>query len=184
MPIEDWIIAPGEAWAGLPIEAKVLHWKWYLMDFYKQNKVSSKGSITNKSNDILHTVNPDDWLVRPSVIPAKSPAEKPLKPIGFWGTEIYSPKVLNAWFTDGSTATVGNKVHWKAAAYRPEDGQIITDQGTEKSAQHAEVIATVLAVRQTIKEGKKPNNDIHRFIVCCKWNSNMVRKMETNRMEN
>lgn len=70
MPIEDWIKAPGEAWAGLPIEAKVLHWKWYLMDFYKQNKVSSKGSITNKSNDILHTVNLDDWLERPSVIPA------------------------------------------------------------------------------------------------------------------
>lgn len=121
------------------------------MNFYKQNKVSSKSSITDKSNNILHMVNPDDWLVRPSVIPAKSPAEKPLKPIGFWGTEVYSPKVLNAWFTDGSATTVGGKVHWKAAAYRPEDGQIITDQGTEKSAQHMEVIAAVLAVRQTKK---------------------------------
>jgi hypothetical protein len=45
------------------------------------------------------------------------------------------------------------KLHWKSAAWRPMDGQILTDQGTGRSAQHAEVHAARLATEQSHKEG-------------------------------
>ncbi|XP_010610954.3 uncharacterized protein LOC104854215 [Fukomys damarensis] len=160
MPIMDWIKAPGEAWVGLPIEPKVLHWKWYLADFIKHHQVTSKGRISQSSDAILRSgggsSNDDQaWLIPPDLIPKKKEKEERQPNIGTWGTKEYTASVPNAWFTDGSSTTVNNKISWKAAAYRPEDGKIITDQGTGKSAQHAEVLAALLAARQTKLENKR-----------------------------
>jgi hypothetical protein len=47
----------------------------------------------------------------------------------------------------------GGKLHWKSAAWRPIDGQILTDQGTSRSVQHAEVHAARLAIEQSQKQG-------------------------------
>ena len=51
---------------------------------------------------------------------------------------------------DDSAASKQNKVLWKAAAYRPGDGMVITEQGLGKSAQHAEAVAATLAARQSL----------------------------------
>jgi hypothetical protein len=47
----------------------------------------------------------------------------------------------------------GGKLHWKSAAWRPTDGQILTGQGMGRSVQHAEVHAARLAIEQSHKEG-------------------------------
>jgi ribonuclease HI len=49
----------------------------------------------------------------------------------------------------------GGKLHWKSAAWSPTDGQILTGQGTGRSAQQAEVHAARLAIEQSHKEGYK-----------------------------
>lgn len=53
-----------------------------------------------------------------------------------------------------------NIIHWKAAAYRPKDGTILTDSGVNKSAQHAEVTAAALAITHSQREKQ---NIIHIF---------------------
>ncbi|XP_059120184.1 uncharacterized protein LOC131911818 [Peromyscus eremicus] len=152
IPILDWVKAPGEAWAGLPMEGKVLQWKWYLQEFLRSTPLSAKGSVPAVSESILQSDRP--MTPEGYIFPTSTPPQKQV-PMGHWGTREYDPSLVNAWFTDGSATTVNNKVRWKAAAYRPGDGMVITDQGTDKSAQHAEVIAALLAIRQTIKDNYK-----------------------------
>lgn len=71
--------------------------------------------------------------------------------MGHWGTHEFDPTMKNAWFTDGSSTVTNNVVKWKAAAYRPGDGIILT----ESRQSNAEVIAALLAARQSIKESQK-----------------------------
>lgn len=149
IPVLDWIKAPGEAWAGLPIEPKVLQWKWYLQNMIEHNTVSRAGKIRESSENILIQEVTDNITIP---IPAE-PEELHTKPIGKWCTIPYTPQMKQAWFTDGSATTVNNIVRWKAAAFRPSDGKILTQEGTDKSAQHAEIWAALLAVEQVAKEG-------------------------------
>ncbi|KAL6085964.1 hypothetical protein STEG23_017489 [Scotinomys teguina] len=58
--------------------------------------------------------------------------------MGHWGTKVYDSSLVNAWFTDGSASVTNGVTRWKAAAYRPGDGMVITGQGKDKSSQHAE----------------------------------------------
>ena len=114
----DWIKAPGEAWSGLPMDGKVLQRKWYLQEFLKNNQISQKGNIPNISEQILQ---------KPALkLPEITKTPDTPKPIGLWGTEEYNPGMINAWFTDGSSISKNNIIHWKAAAYRPKDGTILT----------------------------------------------------------
>ena len=91
----DWIKAPGEAWSGLPMDGKVLQWKWYLQEFLKNNQISQKENIPNISEQNLQ---------KPALkLPEITKTPDIPKPIGLWGTEKYNPKMINAWFTDGSS---------------------------------------------------------------------------------
>lgn len=151
IPVMDWIKAPGEAWAGLPIEPKVLQWKWYLQNMLGQSKISTAGQIRKQSEEILVQERTGSPIIPiPTCINMK---DTNMKPIGRWGTTPYNQNMKQAWFTDGSATTKNNTVTWKAAAFRPSDGKILTQQGTNKSAQHAEVWAALLAARQ-VKEDK------------------------------
>ncbi|XP_029424789.1 uncharacterized protein LOC115072250 [Nannospalax galili] len=152
LPIIDWIKAPGEAWAGLPMEGKVLMWKWFLNDFLRLNAVSAQGSVPMVSESILQSNSP----MTPNGIefPKTTPPLKQV-PMGHWGTQAYNPSMVNAWFTDGSATSRNGKIHWKAAAFRPFDGKILQESDTGKSAQHAEVIAAKLAVQQSFDEKQK-----------------------------
>lgn len=152
IPILDWVKAPGEAWAGLPMEGKVLQWKWYLQEFLRSTHLSAKGSVPMVSESILQSTSP--MTPEGLTFPNTTPPQKQV-PMGHWGTKEYEPSMVNAWFTDGSATTVNNKVKWKAAAYRPGDGMIKSEEGTEKSAQHAEVIAAWLAIEQSVIERQK-----------------------------
>ncbi|XP_052602440.1 uncharacterized protein LOC128115609 [Peromyscus californicus insignis] len=134
------------------MEGKVLQWKWYLQEFLRSTPLSAKGSVPAVSESILQSDRP--MTPEGYIFPTSTPPQKQV-PMGHWGTREYDPSLVNAWFTDGSATTVNNKVRWRAAAYRPGDGMVITDQGTDKSAQHAEVIAALLAIRQTIKDNYK-----------------------------
>jgi hypothetical protein len=78
--------------------------------------------------------------------PIAMPKITQAKNIGRWGTERWDNLQTNAWFTDGSSMLRSDKLHWKSAAWRLTDGQILTDQGTGRSAQHAEVHAARLAI--------------------------------------
>lgn len=167
IPIIDWIKAPGEAWAGLPMESKVLQWKWHLSDFIKHLKVSTQGKITRQSEKILEQgggMEDAAWLTPDITHLTKVSDNEKTHPMGHWGTQEYHKGIRNAWFTDGSSTTVNNRVKWKAAAYRPEDGKILTDQGVEYSAQHAEVIAALLAARQSLAEKQK-----HMYLYTDSW---------------
>lgn len=144
VPILDWVKAPGEAWAGLPMEGKVLQWKWYLAEFLKNVPTSAKGSVPKVSESILQSSCP--MTPESFAFPNTTPPQKQV-PMGHWGTQAYDPSLVNAWFTDSSATTRNNKVHWKAAAFRPGDGLVITESGTERSGQHAEVIAALLVAR-------------------------------------
>ena len=73
-------------------------------------------------------------------------------PLGHWGTGEYQPSLVNAWFTDSSAIHKQNVVLWKAAAYRPGDGVVITEEGTAKSAQLAAAVAA--AARQSFIENQ------------------------------
>ena len=73
-----------------------------------------------------------------------SPLQKQI-PIGTWWSGQYSPSLVNAWFTDSSATTKSNMVCWKAAAFRPEDGMVLIEEGKSKSAQQAEATAAILA---------------------------------------
>jgi ribonuclease HI len=85
--------------------------------------------------------------------PITMPKIMQAKNIGHWGTERWDNLQTNAWFTDGSPMLQGGKLHWKSAAWRPTDGQILTGQGMGRSVQHAEVHTARLAIEQSHKEG-------------------------------
>lgn len=120
IPILAWIKAPEEAWAGLPMEGKVLQWKWYLAELLRSGTLSAKGSVPKALESILQTNCP----MTPqglSIIPNATPPQKQV-PLGHWGTGEYQPSLVNAWFMGGSATSKQNEVLWKAAAYRPGDG--------------------------------------------------------------
>ena len=60
-----------------------------------------------------------------------------------------------------------------------ETGINITEEGTTKSAQPIEVIAALLAIRQTAKEGKEKSLYLLLCMKCLQCHSYMVIKMET-----
>lgn len=68
----------------------------------------------------------------------------------------WSQHLTNGWFIDASSATDGAKTKWKVAAYRLGHGMTITAEGTTvvPSAQHAEVIAALLTVRQKLRKAR------------------------------
>jgi hypothetical protein len=57
MPILEWVKAPEEAWAGLPMERKVFQLKWYFSEFLKGAKLIAQGTAPVVSEHILSSVN-------------------------------------------------------------------------------------------------------------------------------
>ena len=74
-------------------------------------------------------------------------------------------------------------VCWKAAPFCLEDGMVTIEEGKSKSTQHVEVITALLLAKQSHND-EKQLTPFYRLLLCGQWNSNLVRKMEFNRMEN
>jgi hypothetical protein len=98
---------PGEQLVGTPTEPKVLKWKWYLQEQFKNHRASAKGQIPTWIEDIANA----------PIVPCPITIARPQKvsPTGSWGTALWSPTQTNAWFTDGLSAVKGGKLHWKSA---------------------------------------------------------------------
>lgn len=143
IPILDWVRTREEDFRGLPMEQKVLKWKWYLLTIINDATVSGN----NKTLRLSELVFAQPMVEVP--VEVKQPKTQP---IGKWGA-VASHK--NAWFTDGSSKVVGNVTKWKAVAYRPSDKKILVKEGSDASAQLAELCAVKLAVEQSIHEKKK-----------------------------
>lgn len=56
---------------------------------------------------------------------------------------------------DGSSCTRGGKLHWKAAAYRPTDGHVLTKEGIDSSAQIAELMAVKLVIDFSLQHAQQ-----------------------------
>jgi hypothetical protein len=147
VPILDWINMKGEALAGTQSEPKVLQWKWFLSEFLNNHKIMAKGKTPLWVGEIASALMVPCPITMSKITQAET--------IGHWGTERWENSQTNVWFTDGSSMLQSGKLHWESAAWRPMDGQILTDQGTGRSAQHAEVHAARLAIGQSHKEGHK-----------------------------
>ncbi|MGE9641191.1 hypothetical protein ACQP3J_29580, partial [Escherichia coli] len=90
---------------------------------------ATEGSVPKVTELMLQSnrhMTPDDFTFPNNTSPQKQ------VPMWHWGTQEYDPSLVNAWFTDGSATTRNNKVHWKAAAFRPGDGLVITESGPER----------------------------------------------------
>lgn len=144
VPILDWIKMPDTTLQGLPMEPKVLTWKWFLQNLLADSTTRSSQSA-GRLTELLAT--------SPMAAPPNLPPERSLKPIGRWGAS--TPSTTNVWYTDGSATVRNGTTFWKAAAYRPSDGCVLSDQGTDSSAQIAELCAVLLAVRHCTAEGHK-----------------------------
>ena len=77
-----------------------------------------------------------------SIIPNATPPQKQV-PLGE-GTGEFQPSLVNAWFIGGSAPSKQSVVLWKAAAYRPRVGMVITEHGAARSVQCTEVVAAAL----------------------------------------
>jgi hypothetical protein len=95
----DWIYMPGEQLVGTPTEPKILKWKWYLQEQFKNHRVSAKGQTPAWIEDIANA----PIVTCPVTI---TPPRK-VSPIGSWEIALWSPTQTNAWFTDGSSAVKG-----------------------------------------------------------------------------
>jgi hypothetical protein len=122
VPILDWINMKGKALAGTPSKAKVLQWKWFLSEFLNNHKIMAMGNTPLWEEEIASALMVPCPITMPKITQAKN--------IGCWGTERWDNSQTNTWFTDGSSMLQSGKLHWKSAAWRPKDGQILTDQST------------------------------------------------------
>ena len=93
----------------------------------------------------------------PEIIPRE---EQIHAPEGKWGPS-WSDSLSNPWFTDGSLTTESGRTKWTARGLRPQDHETLRLTGDSKSAQHAELIAVVLAVRHSKKEEQFMPLQIH-----------------------
>jgi hypothetical protein len=85
---------PGEQLVGTPTEPKVLKWKCYLQEQFKNHRVSAKGQTPAWIEDIANA----------PIVPCPVTIAPPQKmsPIGSWGTALWSP-----------TQTLGSPMaHW------------------------------------------------------------------------
>ena len=108
----------------------------------RSGTLSAKGSVPKASESIIQT----DCPMTPqglSIIPNATPPQKQV-PLGHWGTGEFQPSLVNAWFIGGSAPSKQNVLLWKAAAYRPRVGMVITEHGAARSVQCTEVVAAAL----------------------------------------
>lgn len=124
---------------GVQHDQWLLAWKWYIQG----RDIATKGQHSLLTGEI-HKAEIDllDLCLRDEQIHVL---------IGKWGSS-WSPVLQNIWFTDGSQVVTKGVTAWTAAAFRPEDGVVLREQGKSSSAQHAELIAVVLA--ETLSTGK------------------------------
>ena len=73
---------------------------------------------------------------------------------GKWGPS-WSGSLSNSWFTDGSLTTESGRTEWTAVSVRSRDDATPRLPGESLSAQHPELMVVALAVRHSLKEGKK-----------------------------
>jgi hypothetical protein len=99
---------PGKQLVGTPTEPKFLKWKWYLQEQFKNHRASAKGQTPAWIEDIAYA----------PVVPCPVTIAPPQKmsSIGSWGTALWLPTQVNAWFTDGLLAVKGGKLHRKLTA--------------------------------------------------------------------
>jgi hypothetical protein len=125
----------------------VLQWKWFLSEFPNNHKIMAKRKTPLWVEEIASAPTVPCPITMPKITQAKN--------IGHWGTERWTTHKQTA----GSlmehpccrvASCIGN-----LQPGRPSDVQILTDQGTGRSAQHAEVHAARLAIEQSQKEGYK-----------------------------
>ncbi|RWS20215.1 uncharacterized protein B4U80_12130, partial [Leptotrombidium deliense] len=141
IPIMEWVKMPGEQLAGTPIEQRALKWKWYLEGLLIDRTESSTSEIMELVTD------------QPLVPSPKKPAEEKLIPLAKWGPPFRNQKT--AWFTEGSSKIKGDKLHWKAAAWNPVRRETLVKEGTDKSAQYAELFAVKMAIDYEVEKGNK-----------------------------
>lgn len=120
------------------MEPKVLQWKWYL-------QVALEGALVKMGKL-------KEELAAMPMVPAPVPINLPSKsPIGKWRADH---KANSAWFTEGPLPFVMGTCDGRPQPIDPGTG-IFTDEGTEASAQIAELMAVKLVVEFCIKTNEK-----------------------------
>jgi ribonuclease HI len=128
-------------------EPKVLNWKWYLQEQFKNCRASAKGQTPAWIEDIA------DAPIIPCLITIGSPQK--LWPIGSWGTALWSPTQIML----GSL--MAHQLLKKASCNsNQQPGDPRTDiscrtKAPSKPTQHAEVHAASLAICHSLMEGHK-----------------------------
>ena len=137
-----WAKLSPEEVAGVRLNQKVLTRKWYI----QSRDVTAKG----QPSFLTEEVHPAE-IGLPEITPRE---EQVHAPTGKWGPS-WSDSLPNSWFTDRSSVTESGLSKWRAIAFRPRDTKLLKLTGRSKSAQHAELIVAVLAVRHSLGEKQK-----------------------------